>query len=384
MGEVFAATDVQSGAPAVVKLLRASLTGNMTERFRLEAQVLAKLTHDNVVKVIDSGTTGDGARPYLVMERLSGLPLETVLKERNTLPAPEACDIARQVLAGLGYVHERGIVHRDIKPDNLFVCSDGTVKLLDFGVIKLVEALTGVMQIAPTQAGLAVGTPRYLSPEQAIGDPVDARTDVYAVGCVLYRMLAGRGPFDQHKSVVQMLMAHVHEAPEPPSKHVSTPLDARVDAIVLQALEKPPARRHQSAGEMAAQLAELAQPHAAARVGASQPLPDNAPTQALPAMPMMSAPSAADGSDVPAAMPPRTPETVAMAEVAAPMALSHDGSALPRVAVTQSGALGASLEAHALDTRAVPPAPLPRGVLAAALIASALVTIVIDLLARGL
>jgi len=423
MGEVYAASDRQLKRPVVIKLLRASLTGKMQERFRLEAQVLGKLSHDNIVDVIDSGSTADGARPYLVMTRLAGKPLDEVLKQsaEQILPVARACDVARQLLAGLGYVHDRNIVHRDIKPANLFVCDDGTVKLLDFGVIKLVEALTGVMSIAPTEEGLAVGTPRYLSPEQAVGKPVDRRTDLYAIGCVVYRMLVGRGPFDHCKSIASMLFAHVREEPRPPSQLAPQPIDPRLDAIVVKALAKAPADRYQTAAELAAALAQFGRDVASSpAVAAGGP----EPTQALPEMapPAMGPPKTEALAEMapPAMGPPKTqalaemappamgpPKTQALAEMAPvggtpspTMALDVSQPLEPTVRLPEparpalaataddrvalSGSLGgSSLEAQTLGARPSAPSKLPLPVLFGTMAASALLTIVIDLLARG-
>jgi serine/threonine protein kinase len=259
MGQVFAAQHTRIGRPVVVKLLHGHLQERVADRLRLEAQALAKLSHDNVVQVLDCAATA-GGRPYLVMERLEGEELGKMLRTRpgGHLPIEQALDITRQTLAGLGHVHATGIVHRDVKPANIFVCRSGRVKLLDFGVVKLLERLTDVAPLAvATQQGATVGTPKYMAPEQVSGDAVDARTDLYAMGIVLYRMLTGVTPFEHCREITAMLMAHLAEPPAPPSTLASQPIPPRLDAIVLRAIAKSPAARFDDATQFAAELITL-------------------------------------------------------------------------------------------------------------------------------
>ena len=169
---------------------------------RLEAQATSALSgHPNIVEIFDLGRTAEG-RPYLAMERLVGRTLKQEVAARGALPVAEAIGLVKQLLAGLAAAHGAGLVHRDIKPDNLFLCDAGAdgarrLKILDFGIVKVVSAgKRGPRPLAiPTGEGMAIGTPRFLSPEQATGRPVDARADLYAAGCVLFWLIAGRDPF---------------------------------------------------------------------------------------------------------------------------------------------------------------------------------------------
>jgi len=259
MGEVYTAEHVRLKRPVVVKILKPHLGGGMTDRLRLEAQALAAIRHDNVVDVIDVDATTDG-RPFMVMERLDGQPLDQYLAARGGwLPVEEAVELARQTLSGLHVVHEAGFVHRDVKPANLFRCSSGRIKLLDFGVIKLVTAVTDVEPLSvPTADGIVVGTPKFMAPEQALGQAIDRRTDVYALGIVLYAMLSGQTPFDHHRDLTQMLYAHVHEAPRPPSEVAGQAVNADLDAVVMRALEKKPEDRFDTALDFATELLQQA------------------------------------------------------------------------------------------------------------------------------
>ncbi len=243
MGEVWRARDERTGTQVVVKIMKSHLPAGLADRLRLEADALARIDHPNVVRVLGSGATADG-RPYLVMEFLVGRPLDVVLREREVLPAAEAVGIARQLVGALCFVHDAGFVHRDVKPPNVFVCDDGNVKLLDFGVIKLVERVTGVAPLqVPTRHGSAIGTPSYMSPEQALARHVDGRADVYGAGLVLYVMLTGKHPFAHHRQLKDMLIAHVKEMPPPPSALSPQAIPEALDRLVLAALTKDAAHR---------------------------------------------------------------------------------------------------------------------------------------------
>ena len=257
MGAVYLAEHTRLGHQVVVKVMHPHVGGS-ADRLRLEAQALAKLRHDNIVQVSDFGTTVD-ERPFLVMEYLQGQPLdEHVAARGGWLPSTEVVSLARQALSGLSVVHEAGIVHRDLKPSNLFVCTSGRLKLLDFGIIKLLEDSTGIAPLAqPTRAGMAVGTPKYMSPEQATGKQITPQTDLYAIGAVIYFMISGRSPFEHHNDVTSMLKAHLMENAAPPSSHAHEPISPRLDAVVLRALAKNPADRYPSALAMAGELYTL-------------------------------------------------------------------------------------------------------------------------------
>jgi len=258
MGEVVEAMHVALGKRVVVKLLHAHLSSSphLVDRLRLEAQVLARLAHPNIVAVSDLGRTL-GGRPYLVMDRLVGRTLRDVQKERGAVTPTEAVDWVRQGLAGLSCAHEAGLVHRDIKLDNIFLCDPepqadgrGRIKLLDFGITKVLEAsasLGGPAPVAlPTAEGMLVGTPRFASPEQCYGKPVDARSDVYSMGLVLYALLAGRGAFQHIRGALEVLRAQVALVPEPPSAHAPH-VHRELDAVVMKAIEKRADDRFQTA-----------------------------------------------------------------------------------------------------------------------------------------
>jgi eukaryotic-like serine/threonine-protein kinase len=277
MSEVFLAEHLELGSRMVVKLLHSALVdrADLADRMRVEGQALAVLHHPNIVHVIDAGHTPAG-RPFLVMEHLVGRTLGAELRARGALPCAEALLIARSVLAGLAAAHASGIVHRDIKAENIFLHEkhDGrrVAKILDFGVARILEGVGVAPEplSVPTQYGLLVGTPGYLSPEQALGRPADQRSDLYAVGVVLYKMLSGRGPLDEFGRGNRQITAHVHEQPLPPSHYGKQPISSSLDAVVLKALHKEPEQRFQSAAEFELVLAALEQaPHPSRRVESS-------------------------------------------------------------------------------------------------------------------
>ena len=264
MGEVVEAEHRALGKTVVVKLLQRDLAGrpDLVDRMRLEGQALARLEHENLVAVIDLQVTLEG-RPYLVMERLRGRTLRDELEQRGALPAAEAIDLARQALAGLSAAHEAGIVHRDVTLANLFLCdprpgaTHRVLKLLDFGLAKVVSSAGGRAPrplAASTEEGLTMGTPRFFSPEQAAGTSVDARTDVYAMGIVLYTMVAGRGPFADLVAVQDLIDAHQTVTPSRPSIHAPHPLPEGLDEVIARAMAKRPDDRFADAGSFARAL----------------------------------------------------------------------------------------------------------------------------------
>ncbi|WP_437777697.1 serine/threonine-protein kinase [Sorangium sp. So ce1097] len=268
MGEVIEAAHVGLDKPVVVKLLHRDLNREprLVERMRVEAQSLARLAHPNLVTVTDFGRTAEG-RTFLVMERLHGRTMREELAARGALPALEALDLVMQALAGLAAAHGAGIVHRDVKLENLFVCDADArgrrvVKVLDFGIAKVVapggDGRAPAPSLYQTEEGVLVGTPRYLSPEQACGLAVDARTDVYAAGVVLYTLVAGRGPFEHVRPVHELLRAHASEIPAPPSCHAPRPVPPELDRAVMRSLEKRPELRFPDAAAFAAELSRIA------------------------------------------------------------------------------------------------------------------------------
>jgi hypothetical protein len=252
MASVHLAHDTVLDRPVAVKTLHTNL-GNepsFRERFRREAQSVAKLNHTNIVSVFDSGEdTIDGqVVPFIVMEYVEGKPLGDVLAadivEFGAMPADKALRITGDVLAALAVSHEMGLVHRDIKPGNVMVTRRGVVKVMDFGIARAMQS--GVTSM--TQTGMVVGTPQYLSPEQALGRGVDERSDLYSVGCMLFELLTGRLPFDAD-SPLAMAYQHVQESPPAPSS-VNHALGPAVDALVARALRKNPAERFPTADAM--------------------------------------------------------------------------------------------------------------------------------------
>jgi serine/threonine-protein kinase len=255
MSIVFLAHDRHLGRAVAIKVLdpeACSMLG--AERFLREVRITAPLQHPNVLPLIDSGTVGDIV--YSVMPYVEGESLRDRLVREGQLPAEEALLTAREVAEALDYAHKRGIVHRDIKPENILL-SNGQAVVADFGIARA-SSLANELTLSGT--GVPIGTPAYMSPEQVRGrDPVDARADVYSLGCTLYEMLAGRPPFDA-PSVTEVLSMHLEQDPLPLERR-RPELPDRVIEIVRRAMQKRPADRYQSAGEMAAELrAALGEP----------------------------------------------------------------------------------------------------------------------------
>ena len=259
VGEVFEAEHVALGKRVVVKLLRDEYKADPTiiDRMRVEWEALAKLDSRHLVQVTDCGATPAG-RPFYVMESLQGRTLRDELKERGVLAPAEAIEVTRQLLEALRVVHAAGLVHRDVKPENVFCASimgERVVKLLDFGIVKVISGDKRFRAPEkPTDQGVALGTPRYFAPEQAMGRPVDGRADLYAVGALLYAALAGRGPFDDVRGIANLFHAHVNEAPKAPSVLSPQSVPAALDWIVLRALEKKPEDRFADASAFLAAL----------------------------------------------------------------------------------------------------------------------------------
>ena len=245
MADVYCAEDSQLGRRVALKVLhrRFAEDAQFVERFRREASSAAGLQHPNIVGIFDRGEW-DGTY-YIAMEFVEGRTLKDIIREKGPAPPEAAADITLQVLRAARFAHKRGVVHRDIKPHNVLIDNDGRVRVTDFGI-----ARAGTSDM--TETGSIMGTAQYLSPEQAQGKPVDARSDLYSIGVVLYELLTGRVPFDA-ESPVTVALKQVNEAPIPPRALVPE-VPPGLEAIVLRALEKDPARRFASADEFIAAL----------------------------------------------------------------------------------------------------------------------------------
>ncbi|AXB46039.1 Stk1 family PASTA domain-containing Ser/Thr kinase [Amycolatopsis albispora] len=248
MSEVHHGHDVRLGREVAIKILRADLARDpqFQERFRREAQNAAALNHPAIVAVYDTGETQTeyGPLPYIVMEFVSGRTLRDIVKTEGPMSQKRAMEVMADVCAALDFSHRHGIVHRDVKPANVMITTNGAVKVMDFGIARAIHD----GQSAMTQTAAVIGTAQYLSPEQARGESVDARSDVYAAGCVLYELITGEPPFTGD-SPVAVAYQHVREDPSPPSS-VNPAVSPELDAVVLKALAKGPANRYQSAAEM--------------------------------------------------------------------------------------------------------------------------------------
>jgi serine/threonine-protein kinase len=258
MGEVYRATHRMLARPAAIKLIRPEMLGGdeadsqlAVRRFRREAEAAATLRSPHTVEIYDFGVTDDDTL-YFVMELLDGLDLESLVRQHGPLPASRAIHIVRQVCDSLAEAHARGLVHRDIKPANIHVgrigLQDDFVKVLDFGLVKPMSIAVGAHTLA-TAAGLTPGTPAYMAPEMALGEEVDGRADIYALGCVMYFLLTGKLVFEG-ENPFQVVVKHINEAPAAPSRRTELPIPASLDAVVLACLMKVRESRMRSAGEL--------------------------------------------------------------------------------------------------------------------------------------
>lgn len=293
MGEVHLATDQRLGRQVAVKVLAQRLTDSpeAVERFRREAMSAAGLSHPNIARVYDYGV--DGASHFIVMEYLAGRSLDRLLRDRAPLPPQEAVGIASPVCAALAAAHSAGIVHRDIKPGNIMVTPDGTVKVTDFGIARALGA-------APlTDTGTVMGTAAYLPPEVSRGGSAGPGSDLYSLGIVLFEMLTGRVPFSGDTPVT-VAMRHLSEDVPPPSELVPG-LPRGLDEVVARATSREPGDRYPSAEAMADGL----------RYGDTRPLPlsTRALTRPLPTVPSEAAPSVAVVSPRTTPTPRRQPRT---------------------------------------------------------------------------
>ena len=264
MGEVWRASHRFLARPAAVKLIKPDVLGAMTpqqsdvlvQRFRREAQAAAMLRSPHTIHLYDFGVTGDGTF-YYVMELLNGLDLQTLVARYGPLPPARTIFLLQQACESLAEAHDRGLIHRDIKPANIQVCRMGHyadwVKVLDFGLVKVQGG--GEQETGLTAPNMMTGTPAYLSPESAMGEPVDRRTDIYALGCVAYWMLTGRYVFTGD-SALQIVARHMSSVPTPPSRHSGFDVSPALDRLVLACLEKEPSNRPGTARELCDRLGQ--------------------------------------------------------------------------------------------------------------------------------
>jgi eukaryotic-like serine/threonine-protein kinase len=262
MGEVWRANHRFLVRPAAIKLIKPEVLGAMTteqrevlvERFRREAQAAAMLRSPHTINLYDFGVTSDGTF-YYVMELLNGMDLQTLVSKHGPLPPGRAIYLLQQACESLSEAHGRGLVHRDIKPANIQVCQMGDycdwVKVLDFGLVKTLGG--DVLEAGLTAPHTVTGTPAYLSPESALGEPVDHRTDIYALGCVAYWMLTGRYVFTG-QNAMQIVARHTSAEPTPPSRHSGFDVSPAMDELVLACLKKKPADRPATARELSDRL----------------------------------------------------------------------------------------------------------------------------------
>ena len=260
MGEVYKARHRMLARPAAIKLIRPEMLGAIdgeaaklaVTRFRREAEAAANLRSEHTVELYDFGVTADGTL-YLVMEFLEGMDLETLVRERGPLPTGRIIHVLRQVCDSLEEAHATGLVHRDIKPANIHVGRVGLrhdfVKVLDFGLVKEISSVNISNSMSTIPGQLALGTPGYMAPEMALGEHVDGRADIYALGCVAYYLATGALVFEA-ETAFQMIAKHLQAPPIPPSQRTSKPVSPDLERLILKCLSKNPIDRPQSAAQL--------------------------------------------------------------------------------------------------------------------------------------
>ena len=285
MGCVYRAEHVDLGRPCAVKVIRADAAGRggyvaALARFRVEALAGARLDHPNVLRVLDFGREPGGGPCYLVCEHLGGRDLADVLSAEGRLPEARAARIGAQIAAALQHAHDRGVIHRDLKPANVRIVRRSRDEGGDAEEVKLLDFGTALIEGVPVSDGSVIGTPAYMSPEQLTAGPLDRRSDLYALGVVLFELVTGHVPFEQ-ASVTALALAHVQTPPPRPSAFAG-PLDPELEAVILACLRKLPGDRPADARAVRETLERVAH---RARIRGTR-----APREALPSLPVPSRP----------------------------------------------------------------------------------------------
>jgi serine/threonine-protein kinase len=279
MAEVFLARDVLLDRPVVLKVLfpEFATDPSFVERFRREAQAAANLSHPNIVAVYDWGTLNNTY--FIAMEYVAGTTLADLLKEKGSLSPSQASDIALEVASALGFAHENGVVHRDIKPGNILISNSGQVKVADFGIAR---ALGAAVEDGLTQTGSVMGTATYLSPEQAQGAQPDPRSDLYSLGVTMYEMVAGKAPF-VGDTPVAVTYQHVHAMPTP-LHDLKADVSLDFEAIVAKCMAKSPKRRYESASALRDDIRRSINREPVRALDVVKPRVETAPTTAIPVL----------------------------------------------------------------------------------------------------
>jgi len=255
MGVVYRARDRQLDEVVALKVVRSEVLKEdptLLDRFKQEIKLARRITHRNILRTHDFGETA--GTPYISMEYLEGVTLKDLLRSKGALPLGVGLRIAKQVCQGLEAAHQQGVVHRDIKPQNILILPEtGDLKIMDFGIARVSEMQAGASGL--TTAGTVMGTPDYIPPEQAQGNPADFRSDIYSLGVVLFEIFTGAMPFSGD-TVMAVVLGHIQKPPPPP-RSLNPKLPPELEAIILRCLEKQPDRRYQSVGEILKDLTEV-------------------------------------------------------------------------------------------------------------------------------